>query len=144
VEIDVTVLDQAEKKYTSYHLTVEGKLLLGRGPDSPIPFAGTQLSRDHFALRVSENTLYVEDLSSNGTALDSIRIPGFEMMIDSLGAQTAPVAQQAAKQAIPPPPAESMMEPIRRMWRGLGAVERWVIYSAIACIALAIAYTQSN
>jgi predicted component of type VI protein secretion system len=169
VDLAITVHSQSDNNYKSYRLSVSGRLALGRGPDSAVPLQGTQLSREHLALRVEDGTLYVDDLSTNGTRLngallmpgsprrasagDTISIPGFDISLDSVGepqrapspASTEPSpADTVTQQPSPAPAAAGMLDPIRGFWAGFSGVERTVIYAALACIVLVIAYLQSN
>lgn len=76
-----------------------GGLTLGRGPDSLLRLDGTGISREHLRVHAESGALFVTDLSSNGTWLnahrltrgephpitsaDEIRIPGFEIHIET-------------------------------------------------------------
>ncbi|MCU0226712.1 MAG: FHA domain-containing protein [Bryobacterales bacterium] len=50
-------------------------ILLGRGPESPVPLDGVKLSRNHLALSVEGNQLTLTDLSSNGVWINAQSIP---------------------------------------------------------------------
>jgi predicted component of type VI protein secretion system len=51
------------------------RLVLGRSLTSPAALEGTNISREHFAITMRAGKLTLEDLSSNGTWVNSERLP---------------------------------------------------------------------
>ena len=115
-----------------------GPLVLGRGPESPIPLEGTQLSRNHLAFTFVDGVLTVTDLSSNGVWLngqplpkktpilcgpfDEVRIAGYTMTARLLTPppppevpkkveRTADIARPVLQPAAPTPAAPSVAVP---------------------------------
>jgi pSer/pThr/pTyr-binding forkhead associated (FHA) protein len=76
---------------------ITNRMVFGRDLESAVRFAGPGISREHFALSVRDGTIYIEDLSSNGTCVnghkltpgspkklkdhDSIEIPEYDLEI---------------------------------------------------------------
>ncbi|MCW5964405.1 MAG: FHA domain-containing protein [Bryobacterales bacterium] len=59
-----------------FEVPVSGNpVLLGRGPDSPVPLEGVKLSRNHLALAVTNGQLTLTDLSSNGVWVNAQSVP---------------------------------------------------------------------
>lgn len=59
-----------------FEVALDGKpVVLGRGPDSPVPLEGSKLSRSHLAFDALSGQLSVTDLSSNGLWVNSLAIP---------------------------------------------------------------------
>jgi predicted component of type VI protein secretion system len=97
VNVLVSVKSKSDSSAQNVTRPVNGRLLLGRSPDSVVPLDGPGISRDHLAIEVEGSTLYVTDVSSNGTWLngkrlqnsrrskatetDALEIPGYEIRI---------------------------------------------------------------
>lgn len=106
-----------------FEVALDGKpVVLGRGPDSPVPLEGSKLSRSHLAFDASSGQLSVTDLSSNGlwvnalaipkkTAIpvspaDEITIPGYRIHVRLLETlPPAPPVVPTAPPVAPSPPA---------------------------------------
>lgn len=50
-------------------------VVIGRGPESPVPLEGARLSRNHVAFGVSGGQLTLTDLSSNGVWINAQSVP---------------------------------------------------------------------
>lgn len=74
--MEIELLVQAENKDSTekFVLPLQHRQTLGRGPESPIPFEGTALSRDHFRLHLEDGIVFVTDLSNNGTWINGRRL----------------------------------------------------------------------
>ena len=75
MNILVSVTSKSDKSAQNVTYPINGQLLLGRSPDSVIPLDGPGISRDHLAIDVDGSTLFITDLSSNGTWLNGTRLP---------------------------------------------------------------------
>ncbi len=72
--IQVQALDSDAVQH--FELPVSGEpILLGRGPDSPVPLDGVKLSRSHLSLAVIGGQLTLTDLSSNGVWINAQSMP---------------------------------------------------------------------
>lgn len=146
-----------------------GPAILGRGPESPIPLEGTQLSREHLAFTCADGVLAITDLSSNGVWLngqplpkktpvlcgpfDEVRIPGYTMTARLL-LPPPPVPEQPARISrtadilVPaaPPPVQPQGAPppqppaFAPVWWHFDGVERWTLILAVIAIALVVLY----
>ena len=83
----------------SYTITCDlaERLVFGRNIVSPVNFAGSEISREHFAIFYRKGEICIEDLSSNGTAVngsplsehepqklsagDVISVPGYDIEV---------------------------------------------------------------
>ncbi len=59
---------------TRCDLALDEPVVLGRHMESPVALLGEGLSRRHFMLSLKEGTLFIQDLSSNGTWLNGIQL----------------------------------------------------------------------
>ena len=85
--------------------TLPGRLVLGRGPESPVALDGPLISREHVVFEFREGMLTLEDLSVNGswlngqalkrgqryevTEADRVQLPGYEFRCAILGKEPA-------------------------------------------------------
>jgi predicted component of type VI protein secretion system len=110
-------------------------IVIGRGPESPLPLEGSKLSRNHAAFGVANGTLTLTDLSSNGVWVNAqpipkkiavglagseeIAIPGYRMRVRLLLPPSDPVPPPAPPAPtivtkvpeLPPPQATVSPEP---------------------------------
>ncbi len=166
MELLITVKPEAGGEPRNVRLDFSHRLVLGRGPESPIPLDGGALSREHFAFVLENGALHVRDLSSNGTWLngrrlsreqpwrvragDTVRISGYEFDIDfAEGAEHEPVAageatanSTAELPPDPPNPVANAMAPVARFWNGFTGLEKFLIAAAAICAGLVAAYLQ--
>ena len=75
MQIDLTVTNKTNGASSSSALNIEDRVVLGRDLNSPIKLEGAGLSREHFALTLTNDLIFVEDLSSNGTWLNGEPLP---------------------------------------------------------------------
>jgi pSer/pThr/pTyr-binding forkhead associated (FHA) protein len=97
MQLRLIVINKASGESTPYNLTLDEKITIGRHLGSPIILQSEGISRYHFSIAVLGESLFVEDLSSNGTSLngvfmqpeaailikegDTLDIPGYEFRI---------------------------------------------------------------
>lgn len=122
-------------------LTLAGRLVLGRGPESLVALDGPLISREHVVFEFREGKLTLEDLSVNGswlngqalkrgqryevTEADRVQLPGYEFRCAILGKEP-----EAKPQAHPPKAA-------RQLISGMEAV---VVVTVLAAAGLAIIF----
>ena len=66
MELQLVVVAEPDGEPQAFHFPDFERLTLGRGPDSPVPLDGSSLSREHLRFELSDRTLVVTDISSNG------------------------------------------------------------------------------
>ena len=111
MQIDLTVTNKANGASSSSALNIEDRNVLGRDLNSPIQLEGAGLSREHFSLTLTDDQIFVEDLSSNGTWLNGERLPSRTAvqaqhgdLIEILGYGI----QMGLPELRPPPPESSL------------------------------------
>jgi len=143
VELELVIQSKETGDTQTKRLTIEGRLTLGRGPESPIPLEGHGLSREHLAFEAKDGRLEVVDLSSNGTWLngrrlspgkpspatpaDRIEIPGYAIRYST--PKPAPAAQT------PPAPHSP-----RRALPRLTKLELCTLVLALAALAITLIF----
>ena len=159
MDIILKVKSKADQSVQNVRQPVNGRLVLGRGPDSAVPLEAPGISRDHLEVQVEDSALMLTDLSSNGTWIngarmpqgrkckvrdgDFIELPGYEIQLQLAGAAAAP--------AVPPAlsPARTSKVPVASAPAGartpsLGAsftgLELFLLLVALACVALLTVY----
>ena len=75
MEILVTVKSKADQSVRTVRQPVNGRFVLGRGPDSSVPLEAPGISREHLEVQAEDSSLFLTDLSSNGTWLNGARMP---------------------------------------------------------------------
>jgi predicted component of type VI protein secretion system len=163
--VELLISAQADKDGTrnSARFSLDGALTLGRGPESPLLLDGTGISREHIRLHSEGDGLFITDLSSNGTWLntrrltrgephplqpaDAIKIPGFEIRID-LPDIPAVNSQHAAAIVVPeaaaePVQAKGPLASLRAFGASLSKVERLLIALALVTFTLVALYFAS-
>lgn len=143
---------------------VNGRLVLGRGPDSAVPLEAPGISRDHLEVQVEDSALMLTDLSSNGTWINGVRmpqgrkckvreddfieLPGYEIHLQLAGGSAAAPAPAPAIPAVPPP-ARSSKAPVAPAASGartpslaasFTGLELFLLLVALACVALLTFY----
>jgi len=74
VELQLVVVAEPDGESQAFHFPDFERLTLGRGPDSPVPLDGSSLSREHLRFELSDGTLVVTDISSNGAWVNGKRL----------------------------------------------------------------------
>lgn len=119
LELSIEIRDTGE--VSVQRLPLEDRIVLGRGPESPVALDGPLISREHIAFERFNGKLSVTDLSSNGSWIngeqvtpgrryllsdgDRVQVPGYEMIPTLLPSPEEKTAPAAAAAAPPPPPA---------------------------------------
>jgi predicted component of type VI protein secretion system len=139
---------------------------LGRGPESLILLDGTGISREHFKLHEESGMLFITDLSSNGTWLntrrltrnephpltstDEIRIAGFDLRVDwqdgapAAEAKTPEAATGPAAQAARPVPAQRPLGLLRFRGSSFSKMEGLLLALALATLTVIVLYLMSG
>jgi len=75
VQIDLVI--RKENDPDSYTITCDlaERLVFGRSIVSPVNLAGSEISREHFALFSRHGEICIQDLSSNGTVVNGKPVP---------------------------------------------------------------------
>jgi len=75
VDIIVKVKSKADQSVQNIRHSVNGRMVLGRGPDCAVPLDTPGISREHLEVQVEDSALVLTDLSSNGSWLNGARMP---------------------------------------------------------------------
>ena len=163
MELIVTVKSKTDNSVQNVKQPLNGKVLLGRGPEMSIPLDGTGISREHLAIDHENSALFVTDLSSNGTWIngnrmqrgrrsrvgeeDAIELPGYEIHVRIAGAgEGGPVAVASGAAAQPARMQEVRAEAgkkrssVRAILGSVTALEKFVILIAILSFWLLLTY----
>ena len=146
----------------SARCSLDSAVTLGRGPESPVLLDGTGISREHLRLHSEGDGIFITDLSSNGTWLntrrltrgepnaltpaDAIKIPGFEIRIDlqdvaaAEGQQAPAAAAVVSETSAAPVRTGGPLESVRDFGASLSRVEGLLIALAVATLALVVLY----
>ncbi len=159
--LELSVQDDANPAGAhQYSLPLDGSggpVVLGRGPESPVPLEGTKISRQHVAFTIVAGRLTVTDISSTGVwvnerampknspvtvePLDEIRLPGYRLFASVKGLEPSPVAPpppvaRTDQFAVQPRPALSArpaaVAPPEPAWWKPDARERWALFLLVA------------
>jgi len=148
VQIDLLIRKQNDTSPYTITCDLAERVVFGRAITSPIPFEGTEISREHFAVFSKQGVVYMEDLSSNGTRVngaavstskprklaagDIISIPGYEIELDKrlLPADPGPVPLSPSTFSRP-----TISAPFLTAW------EIVIVAAAIASFTLIIYYS---
>jgi predicted component of type VI protein secretion system len=154
--VELLISARADKggELNSTQCRLDSAITLGRGPESPVPLDATGISREHLRLHREGDALFLTDLSSNGTWLnaarlnrgephrftvaDVIKVPGFEIRVNSREA----VPSAAAAATVPEVPATPMAS-VRAFGASLSMTDRFLIALALATLTLAVLYFTS-
>jgi len=153
VQINLTIRRKDDPHSYTVPCNLTDRIVFGRNIVSPAQFEGSEVSRDHFALFLRQKTVYIEDLSANGTLVndkpvpqgrsakldggDVIGIPGYEIDLDL--PQESSEFVQGIHTAPDPASVGKMLSPL------LGSFSIWeltIIGSAIASFALILYYVM--
>ena len=161
MDVLLSLRTKADNSLQEYRLSVDGRVALGRTPDSPVPLTGGAISRDHVAFESEGGQLFVIDVSVNGSSLngrplpknqrapvgpsDVVEVPGYEIRVAPAGGTPPPLppppsSGDAPPATLPAPPPITMKERIAGIGELFGGGERFFLILALVSIALAIAY----
>ena len=118
MELLISSRSHENGEVNSVRCNLDGELTLGRGPESILRLDGTGMSREHLKVHAQSEAIFITDLSSNGTwlntrrltrgephpvtAADEIRLPGFELRIEMQRTTPAAPSQSGDLESIPP------------------------------------------
>ncbi len=147
IQLAVQMAEESGAKH--YRFDLDRPVVLGRGPESPVPLDGTPISREHLAFELEGSVVYVRDFSSNGTWVngeligrgnrrsvaehDEISVPGYSMTFRLVGARVL---------SAPPATQPSRMAPVREFLHSLTGLELYTLFVAASGITLIVAYLQ--
>lgn len=155
MRLELTIRDESDPASSrKQELPLANGVTIGRGPESPVQFDGTRVSRQHLAFAYYGGALLLTDVSSTGTWIneqpmpksvpvpvtpaDEIRIPGYRLyaaVLDSEEFAATVIAKSAPKQPEPPP-----RRPAGPPWWRLDRRERWALFVVSASMALILYY----
>jgi predicted component of type VI protein secretion system len=75
MDLELNVRSKADQLAQTYRMPLDGRVILGRGPESPVALDGPSISRQHLAFEWVNDEMFVTDLSSNGCWVNGQRIP---------------------------------------------------------------------
>ena len=152
MELVISARSEKDGDLTSARIDLNGGVTLGRGPESPLLLDAPGMSRDHLRLHLEEDELFVTDLSSNGTwlnsarlrrdkpelltAADSIKIPGFEIRIELPNTP----AKLSPTMAAEPEQTRGPLASVRTFAGSFSRLERFLTALALASLFLVIVY----
>jgi predicted component of type VI protein secretion system len=126
VEIELTIESRESGQVVVKRLPWgSNRVVLGRGPDSPVTLDGVGVSREHISLEASPEGVKVADLSANGTWINGLRlqpgtryiateadrvsIPGYDLRFLLIGGAPPPKVQASTTASPAKPPAAGGM-----------------------------------
>lgn len=164
MEIIVTALSKADQSFRTIRQPVNGRLVLGRGPDSAVPLEAPGISREHLEVQAEDRNLFLIDLSSNGTWLngarmpprrkcrvaetDLVELPGYELRFQMASAAAAnhpatvpaPHGPVSATVPVPPAPGESRSKSVLSSFTSLEIFLFLIAAASLALLVLYLAY----
>jgi predicted component of type VI protein secretion system len=130
VELQLFVTQGSGAPPKLYEFKEPERIVLGRGPESPVPLDGPSISREHLAFEVRDGRVFVIDLSSNGSFLnrqrlprgeaqrvveeDEIGVPGYAIAFRLVTPPPEP-APQPTEPPVPPAPPAGKEKPVAPM-----------------------------
>jgi predicted component of type VI protein secretion system len=164
VDIIFKVRSKTDESVRNVRHPVNGRMVLGRGPDSAVPLEAPGISREHLEVHAEDSALFLTDLSSNGTWIngarmpqarkckvregDFIEVPGYEIQFQ-LGVANSPRAAPAAPTASglsrskPRVAGATAAARSGRSLAALSTLERFLLLVAFACVVLLVLYLIS-
>jgi pSer/pThr/pTyr-binding forkhead associated (FHA) protein len=98
MQVTLIRLNTSTQETVEAQVDIEDRVALGRHLGSPLPLQGEALSRQHFALFITDEQLMIENLSGNGTRLngealaiqnpsalqsgDVLEVPGYQIRVE--------------------------------------------------------------
>jgi predicted component of type VI protein secretion system len=157
VELELTIESKESGAVVVQRLPLNGRLVLGRGPESPVALEGPQISREHIAFEGDDGQLCVTDLSVNGswvngealatgrryllTEADRVQVPGYELHCTILPGPQAPASTPQAAGATSPP-ALPPVSPVKQFTASITGTEIVVVIILLAAIGVLIVYSR--
>jgi len=157
VELLVTVKSKADQSVKTVRQPVNGRLVLGRAAESAVPLEAPGISREHLEVQADDSSLYLIDLSSNGTWLNGARmppkrrcrvsetdivdLPGFELHFQPARPNGAAAVASGPTGAAPARlPATAAAKRSGSLLSSFTALEVFLILIALASVALFLVY----
>lgn len=150
MQIDLIIRKESDPNSYTITCDLAERLVFGRSITSPVNLAGSEISREHFALFSRNGEICVQDLSSNGTIVngkpvpqkrpqkltagDVISVPGYQIQV-SKRPPLAPV-YEPQRFAVSP----RLEKAVSRWSESFTFWEIIVIAAAVASLALIIYY----
>jgi pSer/pThr/pTyr-binding forkhead associated (FHA) protein len=148
VELELSIETKDTGAVQVERLALEKRIVLGRGPESPIPLDGPLISREHLAFERDDEQVLLLDVSANGSwfngeamvpgrpypigEADRIQIPGYEL-------RCAIILPDAVKK---PVPKEAAVNPVLAFGRSITGMEISVLIVVGLAVALAVIFYQ--
>jgi pSer/pThr/pTyr-binding forkhead associated (FHA) protein len=155
VELELSIELKETGTVTVTRLSVDGRVAIGRGPESPVLIDGPLISREHFAFEVINNQLSVVDLSSNGVWLNGYRLPvGQQYLINEADLLAVPgydirctilnekPAAPATPAAVTPPQIVIKVNPMRATLKSISGIELFVLFIFLAAIGVLVIFMR--
>ena len=162
MELLLKVKSKADESVQNVRHSVNGGMVLGRGPDSPVALEAPGISREHLKVQVEDSALFLTDMSSNGTWIngarmpqrrmckvregDFIELPGYEIQFQLIATAAPAIAgmRNAAGSSNPTRLASPSPKGRPRSAIGsFGALELFLLVIAFASAALLVLYLAS-
>jgi predicted component of type VI protein secretion system len=147
VELELSIETKDTGEVNVQRLPIQERVVLGRGPESPVALDGPLISREHIAFEIVGEILCVADLSANGSRLngapmqngrryplteaDRVQLPGYEFRSVLVGA--------APERAIAPPVEAA---PVKSFLSSITATEMTVLLVFAAAVAITVVFLQ--
>jgi pSer/pThr/pTyr-binding forkhead associated (FHA) protein len=147
VELELSIEIKDTGEVSVQRLPIQDRVVLGRGPESPVALDGPLISREHIAFELVGESLCVADLSANGswlngtpiqsgrrypvTEADRVQVPGYEFRCVLVGGPQRAVAAVEA----PPPALKSFLASIT-------ATETTVLLVFGVAVAITVVFLQ--
>ncbi|MCX6627844.1 MAG: FHA domain-containing protein [Candidatus Solibacter sp.] len=155
MELELTIESKDSGAVAVQRLPLSGRVVLGRGPESPVALEGPEISREHIAFEGHDGQLCVIDLSANGswvngqplatgrryllTEADRVQVPGYEMRCTILPSPQAPVSTPAAAGG-PVSPVLPAASPAKQFMSSVTGMEIVVLMLLLTAIVVAAVY----
>lgn len=168
MEVRIDVMPTNGGARGEHRVALDERITLGRGADCAIMLDAGSISREHFSVHADGNTVFVTDLSANGTSINGVRIrrnspqalnaadvvsiPGFEIVITpassadaAAGAATPAVSGAASAQPAQPEVSgrNAMLSAVFGFIGSFTAIERFLAVLSLASLALLAVYVVS-
>lgn len=151
MQVTLIRLNTSTQETVETQVDIEDRVVLGRHLDSALLLQGEALSRQHFALFITDEQLLIENLSVNGTRLngealalqnpsslvsgDLVEVPGYQIRVELREA-----SQNEATAEIKVPAWQTCSKAALNFFDPL---EITLLLCAIACICLFTYYIAS-
>jgi predicted component of type VI protein secretion system len=160
MEIQLLVTKRESEASYSSTFALADRVVLGRDLSSPIELEGSGISREHFALVGKDGSVFIQDLSTNGTWLNSrdlakqthervrngdvIEVPGYQLEV-RLPEEASPAGTIAGAGPSGSPPARKLkwFGPIAKVLPAFTWLEMLVMSASISSFVL-IWYYATN